>query len=103
LLDLFGLPRFLFWPIGISFAAGGGFAALRRIAKPIICLHMYFFRKYGQVQVPAFHFASLKSFGIVIVQIADAHFLYCLNVFQRISFIDFILSSETLVSLLIGQ
>ena len=47
LVASYGLPRLLFSPIGTSLAAGVGLADLRRIAKPIMCLHMYFL--YGHV------------------------------------------------------
>jgi hypothetical protein len=65
---LIGLPHFLFWSIGISCAAGSGLAAMRRIAKSVICFQMYFFRKYRFVKVTSFHFPSLNSLGKVTVQ-----------------------------------
>ena len=79
-LACFGLPRFLFSPMGTSFAAGGGFADLRRIAKPIMCLHMYFLRKNGQVHFPSFHFSLLASLGKVTFHTLDALFLNWSNV-----------------------
>jgi hypothetical protein len=98
--DFFGLPRLRLCPIGISFATGGGFTYFNRIAKPTKCIHVYFFRKYGIVHFPCFQFSW---FGNVTIQIAEALFLNCSNVFQIIPLTCLISSSLALISFLDGQ
>ncbi len=47
-----GRPRFLFSPIFISLAAGGGLQYFSRIASPITCLQINSLKNAGQLQEP---------------------------------------------------
>ena len=89
-VTLHSLPLFHFSPIGICFAAGGGVAYFRRLAKPTKCLHLYLLKKTWTCAVTLFPVITLiwqlnnpnsERFFLELVKCIPAHFKYSLHLF----------------------